>query len=224
MSSSLLHLVPSGRGEMTTAAAESYGHVVAFCARNGIEHTMLRPENCFVEDSRNQAVQTAIKSGFDLLLMQDPDVAFGSQAFPQLWFRLKHEGPAAVGAVVRRRGRSVRLNAATAKPGCVHQHVEIGTALMLIDVKQLAEVDGPWFRRETNATGTRTIVGEDIAFCRKLKAAGLNVLADFTFSTEHRDEQWLSTNPLIRETREATGYELTRTPTVSGNDRLATSA
>jgi hypothetical protein len=160
--------------EATWCVEAGHAHVPFFTDINGIAR------------ARNVAVSTAIKAGCDLLLMQDADTfalpAHNYSALERLSKTLAEHGAAVVAAPVPVRNGKI-MNCEPVRDGVYDG--EIGTALMLIDLRLLADMPRPWFQFQETSDGERVTCGEDVYFCRRTKAAGYRVLIDSTIPTGH---------------------------------------
>ncbi len=180
------HLLPAYRGAVHAEVAIGMSRDAIVCAERGWKHVPFLIDAHGVERVRNMGVRVAYENECDLLLMQDADTfsikpAFGS--LESLHRSMEKHGAAAVGAaVVVRNGE--RMNAEPAKPGESYEG-EVGTGIMLIDLRKLADLPRPWFRTLVRADGETVQESEDIHFCRLLKAHGHKVVVDYTFPTGH---------------------------------------
>lgn len=149
----------------------------------------MRPDPFFrasaqLDASRNWAVHEARRRECHVLLMFDADV-FTSEPtwFADLLDELK-AGVAVVGAAVATRGGRENVTSTG----------EVGTGLMLIDLRKLTDLPMPWFQTELDELGmVRT--GEDIAFCRRVTAHGRRVAICRSFPTTHVGEQHFQFSP-----------------------------
>ncbi len=180
------HLLPAYRGTVHVEVAIGLARDAVICTERGWKHVPFAIDAHGIERVRNQAVTLAYRNGCDLLLMQDADTfavlpAYG--AIESLWQTMQKHDAAAVGAaVVVRNGE--RMNVEPARPGESYEG-EVGTGLMLIDLRKLAELPRPWFSTENHDDGERVKCSEDIWFCRLLKKHGHRVIVDYTFPTGH---------------------------------------
>jgi hypothetical protein len=189
VSLSIAHFMPCYRGPLQIEAAYGLVRDAAWAGMNGHDFAPFYRASFSVECARNYAVEHAAA---DLLLMQDADVyASDVSALGLLVERWQETGAAVIGAAVATRRRDLLV--ANCEPYVPNACVEgvVGTGLMLIDLRQVRALPAPWFRVEYNATGSEVVVGEDIGFCRRVRAAGLRVLVDSTFRTVHIDEREL---------------------------------
>lgn len=180
------HLLPAYRGTVHAEVAIGMSRDATVCAERGWKHIPFCIDAHGVERVRNMGVRIAYEHGADLLLMQDADTfalqpAFGS--LEPLWSTMERHDAAAVGAaVIVRNGE--RMNCEPARPGESYEG-EVGTGLMLIDLRKLRDLPRPWFSTEVSSDGERVLCGEDIRFCRLLRSHGHRVIVDFSFPTGH---------------------------------------
>ncbi len=180
------HLLPAYRGTVHAEVAIGMSRDAIVCAERGWKHIPFLIDAHGVERVRNMGVRVAYENEADLLLMQDADTfsirpAFGS--LESLYTSMEKHGATAVGAaVVVRNGE--RMNAEPARPGESYEG-EVGTGIMLIDLRRLRAMPRPWFRTLVRADGETVQESEDIHFCRLLKAHGHKVIVDYTFPTGH---------------------------------------
>lgn len=154
-----------------------------------IEYYPWYRSSCHIVRSRNAALRTAIDRDYDFLLMQDSDCFLRMGHGGGLTHLLRTIGEtsaAAVGAVFVCRDQG-RVNCSPARPGRVYEG-EVGTGLMLIDVRQAAAVEPPWFVLQLDETGEVVELSEDIYFCRRLRESGKRVVVDYTLPTGHVHE------------------------------------
>lgn len=182
----IAHLLPAYRATVHPEVAIGMSRDATVCAERKWIHMPFCIDAHGIERVRNTGVRMAVERQADLLLMQDADTfalppAFG--ALDPLWQTMQKHDAAAVGAaVVVRNGQT--MNVEPARPGESYEG-EVGTGLMLIDLRKLADLPRPWFRTELHDDGERVRCSEDIAFCRLLKRAGHRVIVDYTFPTGH---------------------------------------
>jgi hypothetical protein len=180
------HLLPAYRGTVHAEVAIGMSRDAIVCAERGWKHVPFLIDAHGVERVRNMGVRVAYENNADLLLMQDADTFALKPAFGSLeslhTSMVKHDAAAVGAAVVVRNGN--RMNAEPARPGESYEG-EVGTGIMLIDLAKLRDLPRPWFRTLTAPDGETVQQGEDIFFCRQLKAYGHKVIVDYTFPTGH---------------------------------------
>lgn len=177
------HYVPAYGQRVHVQVAMALAREAAWCEASGHQHVPFFTDIIGVDRARNTAAELAYRSGCDLLLMQDADTyALPEHNYSAIRPLLAH-GAAVVGAAYASRNRD-RMNCEPARPGEVYEGV-VGTGLMLIDLRKLAELPRPWFAYRVAADGMTVECGEDLHFCRLVKAAGHSVLVDYTIPTGH---------------------------------------
>lgn len=137
-----------------------------------------------LDASRNWAVNEARRRECHVLLMVDADVFTTEPTFLADMIDSIKTGAAVCGAVVSTRGGKENATADD----------EVGTGLMLIDLRKLTDLPMPWFRTELNESG-EVAIGEDINFCRRVTAHGRRVVALRSFPTTHVGEQHFQFSP-----------------------------
>lgn len=183
----IAHVVPAYGQRVHVSVAMAFAREAAWCEHEGHVHVPFFTDVIGVDRARNIAVSLAIKAGCDLLLMQDADTfaqpEHNYSALCPLLATMRQQDAAAVGVAVASRNRD-RMNCEPARPGEVYEG-EVGTGLMLIDLRKLADMPRPWFVYQVADDGETVRCGEDLYFCRRVKAAGHKVLVDYTIPTGH---------------------------------------
>ena len=174
---------PAYREQVHVRTAYTLGREVAWVLSRGGDAHPFYVAGCSVDRARNYAVKQALAQGFDLLLMIDADVYVPDPrpALDVLGGALDL-GAGAAGAIVI--GRDGRPNTGP-NPG------EVGTGLMLINLRAIAGIAGPWFKTELGPDGTTIECGEDLYFCRLLRRHGLDVRVVANLETAHVGERYL---------------------------------
>ena len=194
---------PCYRGQVNIEHAYALLRDMAWALGAGHAYSPFRSSGCSIERARNWAVVQSLRCEHDLLLMMDADVATvspvsGLERLVGAWRRTR---AAVVGAVVMLRG-GARANV-VADPQTGHMlrddGIEVGTGLMLVDVRQVARIAPPWFRTRYSDDGTQVVASEDIAFCRLVRARGLRVEIEETLETQHLDEVGMLYSPPAAE-------------------------
>ena len=182
------HFVPAYRATVHAEVALGMAREATWCASNGWEHVPFYTDCNGIARARNLAVREAMRHRCDLLLMQDADgfmipSAETPSAIGHLWRTMHKADAAVVGAVfVVRNGQTV--NCEPARPGETYDG-EVGTGLMLIDLRRLDSLALPWFVQRDGADGCSVALGEDIGFCRAVSAIGQRVIVDYSIRTGH---------------------------------------
>jgi hypothetical protein len=181
------HYLPAYRQSVHVQVALAMAREASWCAGAGHVHVPFFTDINGIARARNIAVATAMKAGCDVLLMQDSDTfalpEHNYSAIERLLATMIEHDAAVVGAPYPvRNGETMCCE--PARPGEVYPG-EVGTGLMLIDLRKLADLPRPWFRFVEADDGSTVTCGEDIYFCRLAKSAGYKVLVDYTIPVGH---------------------------------------
>lgn len=182
----VLHLLPAYRGTVHAQVAIGMSRDAIVCAERGWKHIPFCIDAHGIDRVRNMGARVAIENNADLLLMQDADTFALQPAFgclESLYKTMERHGAAAVGAAVVVRNGD-RMNCEPAKPGESYEG-DVGTGIMLVDMRRIMDVPRPWFRTLVKSDGESVYESEDIHFCRLLRAHGHKVIVDYTFPTGH---------------------------------------
>jgi len=137
-----------------------------------------------LDASRNWAVNEARSRGCHLLLMVDADVFTSEPTFFADMLDEIKSGAAVVGAAVSTR-RGIEN---------VTTDGDVGTGLMLVDLRKLEGMEHPWFKTILDASGD-VAVGEDVSFCQRVRAHGRTVAVTRSFPTTHVGEAHYQFSP-----------------------------
>lgn len=198
---------PAYRSTVRIETAYTLVRDALWCEANGHELLPYYRANCVIDAARNYALRTAIDSDLDLLVMVDADVyalAYEGAVAHLLAAWQRNLEPAVVGAPVVTRREGAALN--------VTADGDVGTGLMLIDVRQLRQLAGPWFVTQLDDQG-EVALGEDLAFCRRVRDSGLRVVVATEVETGHVGDQHLRFSPSAAAMPTSSGE---RTPTDQG--------
>jgi hypothetical protein len=145
--------------------------------------------------ARNLAVDIAYKHEFDALVMQDADcfTPGPTSTLEQLFTSLMVENAAVVGAAIAIRN-GAGMNCDPAEPGALYEG-DVGTGLMMIDLRRLRALPRPWFVHRDTPDGLTVARSEDIYFCQHVRAHGHRALVDYTFPTGHASTGVVGTAP-----------------------------
>lgn len=175
--------VPAYRGSVRIEHMRTHEWNREYARTAGIEIGTLDTHNLHIDEARNRACIDAMGHECDRILMMDADCGVASPhenvALRHLMRVMDETGAAAVGAAVLRRD---------GKPNVFDDGQSVGTGLMLVDLRQLAKIDPPWFQRRVSVDGSETSCTGDIAFCRLLRARGMRVVVDDQLPTIHVGE------------------------------------
>lgn len=142
-------------------------------------------QTSMLPEGRRMIVQDLKDKGADKLLFFDTDMRFPRQSLHML---LRHDVPI-VGVNYPSRRPPYRYTAATMQDEPLITRPEstglvevahVGFGFILLDMSIFADDDGPWFsfdwyRREDGKWG---LVGEDVTFCREMRARGHKIYVD----------------------------------------------
>ena len=142
-----------------------------------------------IDRSRNMAVQRAREAGADLLYMLDADVyaAPTGSVLEHLVTTMREQRATVTAAVVMSR-TGTEVNVEPARAFESYECDKIGTAMMLIDLHKLGELEQPpggWFQFRLLPDGIGIAAGEDVGFCQAVRSQGHRVVADFRIPTRH---------------------------------------
>jgi hypothetical protein len=140
----------------------------------------------YIHVGREHFLEAALKQGATHVLWIDTDMGFPRSAAVQL---MAHGMPI-VGCnyVVRQESRlftarrhGERIATFEHSKG-LEEVDELGMGLLFMDASVVADLPRPWFRHGMNEQGGD--IGEDIVFCRALRAAGHTIYLDHDLSKE----------------------------------------
>lgn len=185
--------IPAYRQQVAIQTAYAWQQDALTCVELGWRPLPLWCDNSGIPRARNVLVREAYAAGARLLLTMDADtfpmVPEGGLA--HMWQTMSAHGAAVVGAaVVTRNG--TRVNCHPSQPGECYPG-EVGTGYMLIDLVKLRDLPRPWFVQQDSEDGCGVTCGEDIGFCRKVRAAGHTVIVNYSLPTGHGYNQISST-------------------------------
>ena len=198
--------MPIGR-PMGTLPLECFVNLIAHLARDpqyivAIKFTV----SAYLDCNRNDIAKQAVKGKSDYVLMIDSDMTYpdtildtlisrnkdivGVVYYSPRWDK-KKEKVARVGPILYDYHPQKKLWREW--PECDKKELfrvcGIGTGIMLIKTKVFNKVEQPWFSFFTHKYRKNVeIMGEDIAFCLRCMAAGVDVWADPTMDIGHGKE------------------------------------
>jgi hypothetical protein len=191
MSKRVAHFIPAYQRRVDVDVAMAIARDCEFATAHKWKYMPFYVDTTGIARARNQAVREALEHGAELLLMQDSDTfanpAYTYSALERLWKTMHTFEAAVVGAAVPIRNRvdGMPMNCHPYEFGRRFDG-EVGTGLMLIDLVKLAALQRPWFVQEDSADGEGVEVGEDIAFCRRVRdGLGLRVIVDASIPMIH---------------------------------------
>lgn len=183
----IVHAVPAYRQTVHVEVARCMAQDAMTALDLGWRPAQLWVDATGIARARNLIVDRAVAAGARLLLMQDADTfpLLPQGGLGRLWSTMQESAAAVVGAAVTVRNGE-KMNCEPAKPGEVYPG-EVGTAYMLIDLAKLRDLPRPWFVHLDSEDGLSVVCGEDIGFCRDVKALGLPVIVDYGIPMGHAE-------------------------------------
>lgn len=195
--------MPIGR-PMGTFSLECFVSLIAYLARDPKYIIATKfTTSAYLDCNRNELAKQAIEGKSDYLLMMDSDMTYPDTVLDTLISRDKD----VIGVVYYSlRWDKERKKAERVGPILYDYHPQkklwaewpkcdkkepfricaIGTGIMLIKTKVFEKVEEPWFSFFTAKYRENVgIMGEDIAFCLKCMAAGVEIWADPTMDIGH---------------------------------------
>ena len=189
--------VPIGR-PMSAFPLECFVNLIAHLARNPKYIVATKfTTSAYLDCNRNEIAKQGIKGKSDYVLMIDSDMTYPDTVLDTLISRDKD----VIGVVyysVRKIGKvgPILYDYEPKKklwmewPKCDKKEpfrvCAIGTGIMLIKTKMFDKVEEPWFSFFTAKYRKNVaIMGEDIAFCLRCMAAGVEIWADPTMNIGH---------------------------------------
>jgi hypothetical protein len=170
--------------------------VTSFLTMDTVPYTLFLPtfpqSNRNIDAVRNDLVTQALDEGCSHLLMLDTDQIYPSDTITKL---LSHR-KMAVGATVHRRwppfdavlylgdiGRYKHIPDSIMYSGDLVEVDATGTGCILFDMKCFKITEYPWFSIGLSPKGEP--IGEDIAFCSKLRKTGVKIFVDTSIEIDH---------------------------------------
>ncbi len=158
--------------------------------------TFIHTDNGHISDLRNNLVDKALEIGATHLIMMDVDQVYHSQTITRL---LSHRLPV-VGALVHRRYppfdslmlKKVEMEGPFDRYDSIDEWKEeelievdaTGGGCLMFNMDIFRKMPRPWFRDDKAPEGALPI-GEDIALCQDLKAAGYKIYVDTSVPAGH---------------------------------------
>ncbi len=174
------------RGEIKVRTALS---LIANIVPLGCDSAMLTHYGCFLHWGREMIYDTALKQDCTHLVFVDTDMVFPPGTIRHL-VDLKKDivGIVAYKKIMSPRVACVRLHEGVEMgpdeiPKELFRCDEVGTGIMAIDLERCQAVAPPRF--DAGPPIGEPLVGEDLYFCRKARAAGLEVWCDPTIEVKH---------------------------------------
>ena len=179
----IAHAFPAYRYQLDSRAADCREEMLVWAERNGHQwcHTVeSKPD---ISWARNLIVEWAFEQGAHLLVMQDADAWAGDNVLPRMLETMVEHCAAVVAPVFAMRS-SGRPMVHPQRPGEIYECDTVGSSMLVIDLVTLAHLPRPWFRFRYGKSG-EMLEREDLYFCRKVRAHGQSVWADWTIPTHH---------------------------------------
>jgi hypothetical protein len=181
----IIHAIPAYHRDLDIEVAFSAAGDAYWCAQQGWEYGMVWCDVVGVARARNLLFDSARRAGADLLLFQDSDsFPMAGSGLHQLWDTMQAKSAAVVGAVVRKRNIP-QLAIAKDQPVSSVIDGDVGTAYMLIDLRQTNDLPRPLFVHRDTEDGLEVACGEDFYFCRLARKHGLGVFVDYRLNMGH---------------------------------------
>lgn len=195
--------VPMGR-PLDHLPFESYGKMIAHLARESKYIISAKTTvTAYLDVNRNQIIEAALHYDCDYVLMIDSDMTYPETVLDTLISRDKdvigvlyfsprenkeRTGTGRIGPLIYDYNPETKLwgewiECHAKKPFRVNA---VGTGIMLIKTEILDKIEQPWFSFFTvKYRKAVEVLGEDIAFCLKCMAAGIEVWVDPTMDIGH---------------------------------------
>jgi hypothetical protein len=162
-----------------------FGGLCGTTAENGIRAGILNFRMCGISHSRNQHVHEVLAAPqqFTHLLWIDSDMAFPTDALVRL---LAHDKDI-VGAFYMQKAEPYKIVGRpkdlsdTSITGLKEAEL-LGGGFVLVKREVYEKIPYPWY--EERHTPPREFISEDVMFCHKCRAAGIEMWADMDLSLE----------------------------------------
>lgn len=187
-----MHLAIGGPTRDTVPASfvTDFAHLFAYTRERGPWPTVTDLFLChtYIHCGRELVLEAALKQGATHLLWLDSDMSFPRTTAVQLWM---HQQAIVACNYLSRRQASGRWTAQRDDGTRIETHerssgleaVDIaGMGVFFLSTDVVADLARPWFRHGLNEFGGD--VGEDVLFCRALRAAGHTIYLDHDLSKE----------------------------------------
>ncbi len=202
------HFIPAYRQAIHPSVADQREDDAVWALSNGHSWQRMWLDVFSCDLARNMAIETALRTECDYLMMQDADVwahdpgnpTMAAPALPLLMETAEATGAGAVAAICALRRRDSRVNVEPFRPGEVYLAEKVGTGMILIDIRQIRKISeaykGPWFARTyKDSRQTELDVGGDVFFALALRQHLVQVAVDGRIATHHADLRPLSYQP-----------------------------
>jgi hypothetical protein len=177
------------------------------------DYTYIHADNGAIPDLRNNLIETALAQGCTHGIQLDVDQVYHPLTIPKL---LSHNLPI-VGALVHRRYppfdslvlRKISIDENTDgyesvddwEDGELLECDATGGGCLMFNMEIFRKIPYPWFEAIKEPSGQ--VIGEDINFCQKLKAAGYRIFVDTSVPAGHLSTMVINTatNRLYRSVK-----------------------
>jgi hypothetical protein len=188
----LCHWIPAYNEQVSVNVVSQVLRDAFSCAENGVSYTFRGGHSCDLVWLRNQALDRAIREGYDWMVQQDADVFSEAAGGPilDLLQTAEETGATVTGALVSMRTDPPRANVWPVHPGEVFEADKIGTGLVLINLNKVREwyddYQGPCFARTYDTDkGVVQKIGLDVYFCYVVRQHGGLIVCDARIPTVH---------------------------------------
>jgi hypothetical protein len=179
---------------MITVGIPSYDHIKTECVlsvvnlitRSDLKLHFVFNQSLYIDYNRNQLVEAARQNGSTHLMFIDSDIQFPPDGIARL---LAHDKAVVGGYYNTRRGNNpIRFldddgNVIVKDiPETLFKCHVLPTGFMLIRMDTFDALSKPYFATITHEQGT---IGEDVAFCRWVADAGIEIWCDPTIKLGH---------------------------------------
>jgi len=176
---------------------------------------VIRAQSGPISEMRNTITRRALGLGCTHLIFLDADMIYPLDTIPRL---LAHDRAVCGGLCFKRwppfnptifTGDEYRMTLLDPYPEGLVEVTATGTACLLIRMDVFLDVPEPWFEfAEAPEDKGGGLVGEDIGFCYKARAAGYKIYVDTTIKTKHMshmgiDENLYRLNKKLKESNQA---------------------
>lgn len=153
---------------------------------------LIAQEGCYVHENREKIVEEAQRADCSHVFFMDSDMLFTGDVLGKLLALNKPIVGAAYNyrrlpleTTVKIAGTDGKLRAVPSDeiPTAPFPCYAVGTGLMLVQMEVFTKVPRPWFFFAHDGEGL--VTGEDVWFCERARAAGLEVWADPTLRVRH---------------------------------------
>ncbi len=188
----LCHWIPAYNEQVSVNVVSQALRDAFSLSEAGVSYTFRGGHSCDLVWLRNNALDRAIREGYDWMVQQDADVFSEAPKGPveALLRTARETGATMTGALVSMRTDPPRANVWPVHVGEVFEADKIGTGLVLINLNKMREwysdYQGPCFARTYDTDkGVTQKVGLDIYFCYVIRQHGGLVVCDATIPTVH---------------------------------------